>query len=329
MTDLERRYSRLLLLFYPAGYRRERETELTGTYLEFADPGRRWPSMADAIDLAVGGSRERVRGTGFSDGFRLAGTLALLTATALAAAWSFLELRSVPLSYDGVRLYPSFTLGIGVWAIWLLAAAVQLAAPGRPARLAIIGAVLATVAVITIAAAGGHFRPPLFVLVPQAVLGIVALGGADRRSLWIRLAAFAAAAVAVPTVSNLLPNRGPFFWYDWAAAQVLPATGIGLLIVVMLLGIGLAVRGDYRGGWALLVLSGPIGLLSLHIVAGVLDGSLNHAPTPTWAASAAVAVVIAVAWPALVALAITVRRRPVVLTGTDDRCATCGAPIQR
>jgi hypothetical protein len=261
-----------------------------------------------------------------TDGFRLAGTLALLTATALAAAWSVLELRPVP-AYDGSPPGSSVTLGVGVWAAWLLAAAVHVAAPGRSTRLAIAGAVLATVAVVPIAAIIGQFRPSLSVLVPQAALGIVALGAADQRSLWIRLAPFAAAAAATPTAANL--SEGPFFYYGWTTPQILAPTGIGILVVVMLLGVGLAMRGDYRGGWALLVLSGPIGMLSLHLLAGAIDGGLGGAPSPTWATSAVVAIVIAITWPALVALAITVRRRPVVRTGTDERCAACGAPIQR
>jgi hypothetical protein len=325
MRDLERRYSRALRLFYPAEYRRQRGTELTGTYLELAARDQRWPSMADVTDLAVGGMRERVRGTGLPDGFRLAGTLALLTTTALAAGWTALELRP----YDGPRFGPYLTLSVGMWAVWLLAAAVQVAAPGRPARLAIAGAVLATIAVIPLAPLTGNFRPPLILLLPQVALGLVALGGADQRSLWIRLAPFAAAAAAVPAVFNLLPGDGPFVYYGWTAAEIQPAVGIGLLVVTLLLGVGLAMRRDFRGGWAVVVLSGPIGLLSVHILAGALDGSLHHAPSPTWASSAMVAIAVAMMWPALLALAITVRGRRVVPTRSDDRCAACGAPIPR
>ncbi|MEU4427969.1 hypothetical protein AB0F81_45725, partial [Actinoplanes sp. NPDC024001] len=61
MSDLERRYRRLVRIFYPAGYRAERGTEIVGTYLALASPDRRWPSAADAGDLAAGGLRQRLR----------------------------------------------------------------------------------------------------------------------------------------------------------------------------------------------------------------------------------------------------------------------------
>ncbi|MEU7934965.1 hypothetical protein [Micromonospora echinofusca] len=98
MSELERRYHRLLRA-YPAEYRRARGAEIVGTYLDLAGPGRRWPSPADAADLVRGGLRQRLRAAGAADlvpGVRLAAVLAFLTATALAGAWSVLELRPPP-----------------------------------------------------------------------------------------------------------------------------------------------------------------------------------------------------------------------------------------
>jgi hypothetical protein len=59
MTGLERR-CRLLLLAYPASYRRERGEEIIGTLLEATPPGRAWPSPRDARALIAGGLHSRV-----------------------------------------------------------------------------------------------------------------------------------------------------------------------------------------------------------------------------------------------------------------------------
>jgi hypothetical protein len=58
MTRLERR-CRLLLLAYPASYRRERAEEMLGTLLEATPQGRSWPHGRDVRGLLVGGMRAR------------------------------------------------------------------------------------------------------------------------------------------------------------------------------------------------------------------------------------------------------------------------------
>ena len=57
-TRLERR-CRLLLLAYPAWYRRRRGEEMLGTLLAATAPGVRWPSFGDARTLITGGLRVR------------------------------------------------------------------------------------------------------------------------------------------------------------------------------------------------------------------------------------------------------------------------------
>ena len=57
-TKLERRAG-LLLLAYPAGYRRDRAEEMIGTLLEATPPGRSFPSARDAWSLIAGGRRAR------------------------------------------------------------------------------------------------------------------------------------------------------------------------------------------------------------------------------------------------------------------------------
>jgi hypothetical protein len=327
--DLERRYSRLLSVFYPVAYRRARGAEVVGTYLELADPARRWPSVADAADLAVGGARERLRAAGVNElgsGFRLAGVLGLLTAMVLAGFWSVLELKSPPADWGVARQVGPFgSLGIGVWATWLLAAAAHALAPGRWARWATCGAILITVAVVPIAALTELPRPPLFVLVPQVVLAIVAIGSAGQRQLWLRLLPFAVAAAAVATAAKVL-LRGDSYSYSYiqVAPPILGAAGVTLLLMVALLGVAFAMKGDRRGGWALLVLSCPIGMLLLKPLAGALGGALYGGSAPSLAV---LAIIIGLAGPALVPLAVGVRGRRVPRSSTDARCAACGAHL--
>jgi hypothetical protein len=85
-------------------------------------------------------------------------------------------------------------------------------------------------------------------------------------------------------------------------------------------------RGDHRGGWALLVLLGPVGLLALHPLAAALSGQRFAAANPTWSALAVGAVAVGVAGIALVALAVAVHRRLDHGTKPAERCAACGAP---
>lgn len=328
MNDLERRYLRLLRC-YPREYRRARGAEIVGTYLELADPGRRWPSAADAADCVVGGLRQHLRAAGAVDagpGFRMAGVLALLTASVCAGGWAVLELNPPPAAWGVPGVGPFVSLGVGVWAAWLIVAAGYLLAPGRWTRPAIGVATLLTAAVVPAAALTGQPRPPMFVLLPQMALGIVALGAPAHAPRRLRLLPLAAAGPAAITAVNLLPRHGfHTSYYGWTATQVLPAAAVGLLIAVALLGIGLALRGDRRGGWALLVLSTPIGMLSLHPLAGAVAGALSGAPNPTWASLAAAALAVGLIGPALVPLAVTVRAR---LGGTDrtgEPCPTCGA----
>ncbi|MER5335574.1 hypothetical protein [Micromonospora sp. NPDC002717] len=330
MTNLERRYLRLLLA-YPADYRRARGAEIVGTYLDLAGPGRRWPSPADAADLLRGGLRQRLRAAGAADlipGVRLAAVLAFLTATALAAVWSVLELHPPPAKWGVPSAGPFVSLGIGVWAAWLLVAAVHAAAPGRWTRRGLALALLLTVAVVPVSALAGLPRPPLFVLLPQVGLGLVALGLPERLPARLRAAPLLAVGAAGLTGVNLVP-RYDFYvsYYGWTAEQILPGAAVVLLVVVLLLGAGLTLRADHRGGWALLVLLTPIGLLSVHVLAGAADGLLNAAPRPGWTALAATALVVGLAGPALLPLAIALRRRvrgpgPV---GHGTRCPTCGA----
>ncbi|WP_435210185.1 hypothetical protein [Micromonospora sp. bgisy143] len=310
MTDLERRYLRLLAA-YPADYRRARGAEIVGTYLDLAEPGRRWPAPADAVDLLRGGLRQRVRVAGaihLLPGVRLAAALALLTATALAGMWTVLELRPAPPGFGEPSVGPFVSLGIVAWAGWLLAAAAQALTPDRWHRRAVALAVLLTVALVPAAALTGLPRPPLFVLLPQVGLGIVALGASREWPVALRVAPLVAAVAGLTAAASLTQESFAWTYRAVRASLMLQDTAVAVLAVTVLLAVGLAVRGDHRGGWALLILLTPIGLLALHALAGAADG-MPGAFIPNWAALAATATVVALVGPALLPLALAVRAR--------------------
>ena len=99
-----------------------------------------------------------------------------------------------------------------------------------------------------------------------------------------------------------------------------------MLAVLLLLGTWWAARADHRGGWALVTLLTPLGLLSLLSLAGAADGLLHGAPRPSWAALAATAVVVALVGPALLPLAVALRGRVrgPAPAGPEERCPACG-----
>ena len=206
MSNLERRYARWMALFYPADYRRERGSELVDTYLSLAAPDRHSPSAADIADLAAGGLRQHLRiARELGPAFGLAGLLALMTATAFATGWTILEVLAPTPSWSS-QGGPFLSLAVAAWAAWLLAAVVHFAASGRWFRAAVGLAVLVTVGIVPAAALTGLPRPPASVLLPQIVLGIVALGAAGQRLWWVRLMPIAAAAAVLPVAIRTAPG---------------------------------------------------------------------------------------------------------------------------
>jgi hypothetical protein len=85
MTPLERRYRRWMVA-YPAGYRREHESEILDTLLQSAGPGQDRPSLREGLALLSGGLRTRARlavaspGRVWADGLRLGAVLYLVLA---------------------------------------------------------------------------------------------------------------------------------------------------------------------------------------------------------------------------------------------------------
>ncbi|MBQ1052004.1 hypothetical protein KBX50_26540 [Micromonospora sp. C51] len=324
MSTLERRY-RHLLRAYPTDYRHDRGDEIVGTYLDLADPRRRWPSPADAADLVRGGLRQRLRAAGATDlipGVRLAALLALTTAAFLAGFWAVVE-QSPPPADAGVPVFGPFTsTGIVAWLAWLVATFLALAAPGRPTRVAIAVAVLASAAVLLASPILGLPRPPLLVLVPQVALGVLALAVDSHLPLAAR--ALPIAAVAGGGMAAYVVGHSNYWGsYRWTSEQLLPAAGAVLLVVALLLAVGLAMRRDWRGGWAVVVLLTPIGLLSVHILAGAVDG-LGGAPRPTYPTLVGAALTVGLLGPAVLPAAVALRRR-IGGDSPSEPCPTCGA----
>ncbi|MFE9657779.1 hypothetical protein [Micromonospora sp. NPDC006431] len=331
VTGLERRYARWTALFYPANYRRERGSELMDTYLSLAAPGRKRPSPADIADVAAGGLQQHLRiAQGLGPGFRLAGLLALMTATVFATGSMVFEVlapRQPWFSHVG----PFQSLAAAAWAAWLLAAVVHVAASGRWLRWTVGLAVLVTAGIVPAATLTGLPRPPLAVLLPQIVLGVVALGVAGRHPWWVRLMPIAATAATLPVAIDTAPDLTYYTGYFDLSRSALPAAAVTLLIGALLLALGLAARRDYRSAWAMLILLTPIGMLAVNPLGAVFDDSgPGRAVIPAWSAMVVASVLVAVIGPMLVLLALVARgrlspgRRP---PGTDrGRCPTCGEP---
>ncbi|MFF0314659.1 hypothetical protein ACFYPH_08400 [Micromonospora sp. NPDC005252] len=310
MTDLERRYL-WLLLAYPTEYRRSRGAEIVGTYLDLATPGRRWPAPADAADLLRGGLRQRVRAAGvihLVPGVRLAAAVALFTAAMLAGMWTVLELRPAPPGFGEPSVGPFVSLGIVAWVGWLLAAAAQALTPGLWHRRAVALAVALTVALIPAAALTDLPRPPLFVLLPQVGLGLVALGASRDWPVSLRVTPLVAAVTGLAAAASVTPSSFAWTYRAVMAGQALHNAAVAVLAVAVLLAAGLALRGDHRGGWALLILLTPVGLLVLQPLAGAADGMPAAFP-PNWTTLAATAAVVGLVGPALLPVALAVRTR--------------------
>ena len=177
----------------------------------------------------------------------------------------------------------------------------------------------------------GSGRPPLGVLVSQVVLGVVALGASARYRWWVRLAPLAAAALTVPVAVATQPRLSFNGDYYPSAVWALPAAAVTLLIGATLLALGLAVRHDSRGVWALLILLTPIGILALNPIGAMLDNAGPGRPiVAEWSSMAAAGVLVTVAGPALLLLALAATGRHSAggrsLPAEATRCPTCGGP---
>ncbi|MFG1776832.1 GlsB/YeaQ/YmgE family stress response membrane protein [Micromonospora sp. NPDC049048] len=328
-SPLERRYRRLLRA-YPRRYQAERGGEIVATYLDLADPKRRWPSPHDALDLLGAGFRERLRGygaLGLADALPLAATAALNTLIAFAV---FLLLQ-VELNDSHVTgldpVGPFQTLGAVAWLGWLLVGVAATTLPGPWARLAAAGGLLLTIALPPVAALTGQPRPPLFVLLPAIALGLATLAlpthpSGVGRSLPLLAAGF---GILVSVAFAAGERGGNWFTSYRSTPETLAMAGGLMLALSLIIGLGRALRADDTGLWATLLLATPAGLFAADQLSQAIAGSRGGAPTPT--AFAATTGAIVLAGVALLAAAIAgqaARHRTVRQRALDSTCPTCG-----
>jgi hypothetical protein len=330
MSDLERRYRRLLRA-YPAGYRQARSAEIVGTYLDLAGPDRRWPSILDAADVLAGGGRERLRAAGAADlipGVRLAAFLSHITATALAGFWAAAEVVTTSDTWGSPAFGPFATTGIVVWASWLLAAVVHALGPALWVRGAIGLALFLTVAVVPVAALADLPRPYMFVLLPQATLGLLALAVPTHLMRRHRLTPLATTPAAALIAVGVLTGESTWFYRFSYGAAILPETGAVLLLTAALAAAVLSLRGDARGLWALLVLLTPVGLLALDPLAETVAPAVGAGYADFRVATGTAAAIFVLGGITLAAaLAIRARSRATANTPVvpvHERCPTCG-----
>ncbi|GAA2342812.1 hypothetical protein [Dactylosporangium salmoneum] len=261
MSSLRDRYVRLLR-WYPSAYRAERGDELVDMYLDLARPGQRRPRPGDVLDLVRGGLRQRLRehrAGGLEDALPFAAGLAIVGAAIMAGAFLRIEDPRDPHYLPFLsehRPGPFLTLGTIVWLAWLLPPIGLLFGRARPAvwlALAVtMGVVVPTPPMIT-------FRPPLFLLVPQAALGIVALGTTRQRRIITATGALAGAGLAA------LVAPMPF---SYGAQPVLEYTATLIGVVAAGAGVVFLARRDRRAFWPLLILLTPILLLAQPVWSG-------------------------------------------------------------
>ncbi|MFI6783755.1 GlsB/YeaQ/YmgE family stress response membrane protein [Micromonospora sp. NPDC050276] len=329
-SPLESRYRRLLRA-YPGDYQAERGDEIVGTYLDTIRPGRRWPSPHDALDLLGAGLRERLRGygaLGLAAALPLAATAALNTLVAVA---TFLLLQ-VELNDPRVSgldpAGPFQTIGAVIWLGWLVVGLTATALPGSWARTAAAGCLLLTVALPLVAALIGQPRPPLSVLLPTIALGLATLALPSHPSWIARGLPLLAAGfgTAVSAAFSSAENGGNWFVSYSSTPELMAMAGGLLFALVLLVGLGRALRADDTGLWATLLLTTPAGLFGTDQLSQAIWGTSGGGHTPAGLVVTTGSLIL-LAGAALLTAALAcqaARHRAVRRRVLDNACATCG-----
>jgi hypothetical protein len=125
--------------------------------------------------------------------------------------------------------------------------------------------------------------------------------------------------IVVALLVAAFPPAVPYSWaYRWYAPDLLPATGLALLLVGLVGAGGYAVRRDDRGFWAALLLLPPAAMLGTVAVSTALSGQAGS----QWRVLAGTTAVLAVLTVAATPVAIVVRGR-----FARDRPAAIGADV--
>jgi hypothetical protein len=221
---------RRLLHAYPHRWRARRGEELLTVLVQDAeDRGRETPTFGDVLDLLTRGLEARIdaafRGVPHELRSRAA-RLALVSASGLSVV--LLLIAELPLPFSAGTVPPGFatlgpvmTVGVGVYAGWLVAGLALLAGRRGAARLTAAVTALLTVAVVPFAALTGTPRPPLYLLAVLVGFGVVASssrldGGRSTQALGFTAALLVAAALVRGRPANDLWDRR-LGNYRWAA----------------------------------------------------------------------------------------------------------------
>ncbi|WP_250030282.1 hypothetical protein [Paractinoplanes maris] len=262
MTDVLRERYTKLLRWYPAADRAGRGAEIIDTYVDLAAPGQRRPRPGDAVDLMVGGLRRHLRARhalGLADALPPAGTLALMTATVLAGIWLITTEVHADQDYFGPqRVGPFHTIGVFAWVAWLLTPVAALAGLGRWA-VAAATTVTAGVAVAVSVVPPPEltaFHPPLFLLVPQIGLGLLALAADNRRGLRDTAVVLAPAVTAAAPAALVAAEHH-------IGREALSVAVLILIISVIVMGVFFTAQRDRRAWWPAVLFVGPVLLLGM------------------------------------------------------------------
>jgi len=223
MTALER-HCRLLLLAYPAAYRRDRGEEITGTLLEATPEGRSWPPARDIRSLVMGGFRARAaqnRRLPTAANLRIAalvGVVGYLAFSAIAYLWVALVTLTAPTGRPAgwLALAIAALVGTTVALAWVSSRRGAIVAAALPAAIAV--------------SLAGAWRPAAFgwpIIELASLAAAVLLARGERpgdRWLWgVGLVA------ALPLVSGLMPGVGPLVF-----GTLLVVLGIGSVLWVVI-----------------------------------------------------------------------------------------------
>ena len=238
MAPLERRFSRLLLL-YPRAYRDQRGAEILATAMEAAGSDRRWPSPAEVADLAGHALRRRAGLCGEQAMGQLvaAGAPAglLIAAVLSVVAFAFGEWAPWLPTHVAFRgdLGPFVTIGPVIYAGWLGAAAAGALRRPRLARAIAAVSLVVTVASIPASHLLAVGRPPLFLLATLACLGgfsIVAplpqFGRSDARRWRQR---FGLVVLGVMATAALVFGVRAVFYLDFDPRMAFYRLGLGTI----------------------------------------------------------------------------------------------------
>jgi hypothetical protein len=229
MSDLEISYRRLLRV-YPAGHRAAYEEEMVGVLMAGTEPGRRFPSPGDVIDLLRAGLTARLggvfrtqRGTGWRDAAAVTGLIIAAMLAAVAGSRLLVGVRVFVLEspHERMELF-------GIRGLLLLDVSLRFAFWAAVCAAALFG-LRRTAAGLAVAAAVVELGAVLWWLPESPVQSSIRLTW-SLVTVGVAVAAFVVARRARP-LPSLLGTRG-LVQFSAAAAGLLVVRSVSELFFV-------------------------------------------------------------------------------------------------